>query len=178
MPIRCLSLVVRVGTQHHTQTVTEKFGGIHKLILPKEVYHGDMPMHCDEHKGFVAEGFGSSQFLPVCLCSVRVMLQVHDVLSEMAGEFEEAVRLSGGWVDLALPSAEDAARYFASFRRAPPDNSALVPGPQVMHHLTATRFSQRCMSHRPRVASMMSLYMQLGSNVSKLVSMCSIHRWR
>lgn len=51
----------------------------------------------------------------------------------MATEFEEAVRLSGGWVDLALPSAEDAARYFASFRRAPPDNSALVPGPQVLH---------------------------------------------
>lgn len=49
----------------------------------------------------------------------------------MAGEFEEAVRLAGGWADLALPSAEDAARYFASFRHAPPDNSALVPGPQV-----------------------------------------------
>lgn len=64
---------------------------------------------------------------------MRVMLQVHEVLSEMAAEFEEAVRLSGGWVDLALPSAEDAARYFASFRRAPPDNSALVPGPQVIH---------------------------------------------
>ena len=55
------------------------------------------------------------------------------MVSEMATEFEEAVRLSGGWVDLALPSAEDAARYFASFRRAPPDNSALVPGPQVLH---------------------------------------------
>lgn len=49
----------------------------------------------------------------------------------MSAEFEEAVRLSGGWVELTLPSEEDAARYFASFRRAPPDNSALVPGPQV-----------------------------------------------
>ncbi len=58
-------------------------------------------------------------------------MQVHIVVSKMAAEFEEAVRLSGGWVDLALPSAEDAARYFASFRRTPPDNSALVPGPQV-----------------------------------------------
>jgi hypothetical protein len=49
----------------------------------------------------------------------------------MSDEFEDAVRLSGGWVDLTLPTEEEAARYFASFRRAPPDNSALVPGPQV-----------------------------------------------
>lgn len=68
------------------------------------------------------------------------MLQVKEVLSEMAAEFEEAVRLSGGWVDLALPSAEDAARYFASFRRTPPDNSALVPGPQVSHSVNCETY--------------------------------------
>lgn len=52
-------------------------------------------------------------------------------LDGMSAEFEEAVTLGGGWAQLALPSTEDAQRYFASFRRAPPDNSALVPGPQV-----------------------------------------------
>lgn len=49
----------------------------------------------------------------------------------MSAEFEEAVKLGGGWTELALPSEEEAQRYFASFRRAPPDNSALVPGTQV-----------------------------------------------
>ena len=53
------------------------------------------------------------------------------LLEEMSSEFEEAVQLGGGWTELALPSEEEAQRYFASFRRAPPDNSALVPGTQV-----------------------------------------------
>lgn len=57
--------------------------------------------------------------------------QVHSLLEEMSSEFEEAVQLGGGWTELALPSEEEAQRYFASFRRAPPDNSALVPGTQV-----------------------------------------------
>ncbi len=61
----------------------------------------------------------------------RGVHQVLDALSAMSAEFEEAARLGGGWAQLALPSPEDAQRYFASFRRAPPDNSALVPGPQV-----------------------------------------------
>ena len=58
-------------------------------------------------------------------------LQVHTLLEQMSSEFEEAVQLGGGWTELALPSEEEAQRYFASFRRAPPDNSALVPGTQV-----------------------------------------------
>ncbi|CAL5229934.1 g13360 [Coccomyxa viridis] len=57
--------------------------------------------------------------------------QVHSLLEEMSSEFEEAVQLGGGWTELALPSEEEAQRYFASFRRAPPDNSALVPGTQI-----------------------------------------------
>ncbi len=56
---------------------------------------------------------------------------MHSLLEEMTSEFEEAVQLGGGWTELALPSEEEAQRYFASFRRAPPDNSALVPGTQV-----------------------------------------------
>ena len=57
--------------------------------------------------------------------------QVLGCLEGMSAEFEEAVALGGGWAQLALPSPEDAQRYFTSFRRAPPDNSALVPGPQA-----------------------------------------------
>lgn len=66
-----------------------------------------------------------------CPATDDLGVQVLGALGGMATEFEEAVRLGGGWAQLALPSPEDAARYFASFRRAPPDNSALVPGPQV-----------------------------------------------
>ena len=58
-------------------------------------------------------------------------MQVFMLLEEMSMEFEEAVKLGGGWTELALPSEEEAHRYFASFRRAPPDNSALAPGTQV-----------------------------------------------
>lgn len=58
-------------------------------------------------------------------------MQVYLLLEQMSEEFEEAVQLGGGWTELALPSEEEAQRYFASFRRAPPDNSALVPGTQV-----------------------------------------------
>ena len=53
------------------------------------------------------------------------------LLEEMSMEFEEAVKLGGGWTELALPSEEEAHRYFASFRHAPPDNSALAPSTQV-----------------------------------------------
>ena len=60
---------------------------------------------------------------------------MHTLLEEMSLEFEEAVQLGGGWTELALPSEEEAQRYFASFRRAPPDNSALVPGTQVRMQL-------------------------------------------
>ena len=70
----------------------------------------------------------------------RNYLQVFMLLEEMSMEFEEAVELGGGWTELALPSEEEALRYFASFRRAPPDNSALAPSTQVgqqqcMHNL-------------------------------------------
>lgn len=58
-------------------------------------------------------------------------MQVYLLLEQMSAEFEEAVQLGGGWTELALPSEEEAQRYFASFRRVPPDNSALVPGTQV-----------------------------------------------
>ena len=58
-------------------------------------------------------------------------MQVYSLLEQMSEEFEEAVQLGGGWTELALPSEEEAQRYFASFRRAPPDNGALVPGTQV-----------------------------------------------
>jgi hypothetical protein len=58
-------------------------------------------------------------------------MQVCLLLEQMSAEFEEAVQLGGGWTELALPSKEEAQRYFASFRRTPPDNSALVPGTQV-----------------------------------------------
>ena len=71
--------------------------------------------------------------------------QVLAALDTMAAEFEEAVRLAGGWADLALPSAEDAALYFASFRRAPPDNSALVPGPQVRGNPTSSPWKKKSM---------------------------------
>jgi len=62
--------------------------------------------------------------------------QVYLLLEEMSSEFEEAVQLGGGWTELALPSEEEAQRYFASFRRAPPDNSALAPGTQVRSRLS------------------------------------------
>ena len=58
------------------------------------------------------------------------------LLEEMSSEFEEAVELGGGWTELALPSEEEAQRYFASFRRAPPDNSALAPGTQVRSRIS------------------------------------------
>ena len=72
--------------------------------------------------------------------------QVHSLLEEMTSEFEEAVQLGGGWTELALPSEEEAQRYFASFRRAPPDNSALVPGTQVSMqvYLASLQTSMRC----------------------------------
>ena len=50
---------------------------------------------------------------------------------EAGSDLARAVQLGGGWTELALPSEEEAQRYFASFRRAPPDNSALAPGTQV-----------------------------------------------
>ena len=75
------------------------------------------------------------------------------LLEEMSMEFEEAVKLGGGWTELALPSEEEAHRYFASFRRAPPDNSALAPSTQVgrwqcMHKLPllGRGFSSRALS--------------------------------
>lgn len=74
--------------------------------------------------------------------------QVHSLLEEMSSEFEEAVQLGGGWTELALPSEEEAQRYFASFRRAPPDNSALVPGTQVSMqlYLASLQSSMTCYS--------------------------------
>ena len=65
----------------------------------------------------------------------RNYMQVFMLLEEMSMEFEEAVKLGGGWTELALPSEEEAHRYFASFRRAPPDNSALAPSTQVGQRL-------------------------------------------
>jgi hypothetical protein len=43
--IRCLTLIVRVSTQHQSHTSTEKLGCIHKIIdvLPEEVRHGVNP---------------------------------------------------------------------------------------------------------------------------------------
>ena len=80
-------------------------------------------------------------------------LQVQCLLEEMSSEFEEAVQLRGGWTELALPSEEEAQRYFASFRRAPPDNSALAPGTQVgvlclslRGHLLLIGFVYLCLS--------------------------------
>ena len=32
--IRCLTLIVRVSTQHHIHTFTNELGDIHKIILP------------------------------------------------------------------------------------------------------------------------------------------------
>ena len=37
--IRCLTLIVRVSTQHDIHTFTEKLGNKHKIILPKKLNH-------------------------------------------------------------------------------------------------------------------------------------------
>ena len=41
--IECLTLIVRVSTQHHIHTFTNELGYIHKIILPEELYHGWNP---------------------------------------------------------------------------------------------------------------------------------------
>ena len=41
--MRCLTLIVRVSTQHHIHTFTNELGDIHKIILPEELHHGWNP---------------------------------------------------------------------------------------------------------------------------------------
>ena len=56
-------------------------------------------------------------------------VQVLLALSAIHERFEVWAAAAGGWPALALPSPEEAAQYFASFCRAPPDNSALAAAP-------------------------------------------------
>ena len=44
--IRCLTLIVRVSTQHDIHTFTEKLGNTHKIILPEKLTLVSSPPGC------------------------------------------------------------------------------------------------------------------------------------